>query len=166
MRPVYQGCMERGIQHVAGAAVAGATGVSMNRMTSHTTNGKVKSSWEYATSAGGKQRTARERVADGGGGQGLGGSQQYHRLTPASSQQTQAIAESFNVSNSAHATTIATNRPAPSSPALATNNNSNQQPAAGGGQKKKKKSKRLVPKSKAHWADKIEQLADAFSLSA
>lgn len=44
MKPIYQGCMEKGIQHVAThaaeAAVGGGSRTSLN--------GKVKSSWEYA----------------------------------------------------------------------------------------------------------------------
>lgn len=55
MKPVYQGCMEKGIQHVATQAAEVAVGGSRpNRSAaspprSQHQNGKVKRSWEYAT---------------------------------------------------------------------------------------------------------------------
>lgn len=45
MKPIYQGCMEKGIQHVATHAAEAAIG---GRTASSAMNGKVKKSWEYA----------------------------------------------------------------------------------------------------------------------
>lgn len=52
LKPFYQGCMEKGIQHVATQAVETSVGGGTNRQNSrrsreHASNGKVKSSWEY-----------------------------------------------------------------------------------------------------------------------
>lgn len=50
MKPIYQTCMEKGIQHVATHATDAATGRrgTTPPASSHTPNGKVKHSWEYA----------------------------------------------------------------------------------------------------------------------
>lgn len=50
MKPIYQGCMEKSIQHVATVAAEQALGGSGNGKSWSSTqmNGKVKKSWEYA----------------------------------------------------------------------------------------------------------------------
>lgn len=47
MKPIYQGCMEKSIQHVATVATEQALGGSVGNR-SGAMNGKVKKSWEYA----------------------------------------------------------------------------------------------------------------------
>lgn len=49
MKPIYQTCMEKGIQHVATHAVETITSTSSVQSNSPpTSNGKLKHSWEYA----------------------------------------------------------------------------------------------------------------------
>lgn len=49
MKPIYEGCMEKGVQHVTTQATAQIVNAATSSR-SHA-NGRIKSSWEYANNS-------------------------------------------------------------------------------------------------------------------